>query len=738
FNIATEDVESLREDLKYWKNMAVQSTLDKEPPPMIIDIYLDTSKLSLNQTLVVADDNLRWGCVELKSQTADTHIDRILIESWELTLNILTRLLPGYDLYRKLHKTNDSSNLLSIGCRLSTSTVQRNHSEISIDSTILESDARKPTKTYEFSEVVTPIGTFKLQVTYRRNCNFRIENSERDLSAQFIDMDEQFFTPTMLKYKQEQQQLLQQKQRQQRSTFVVGSSGSNSIRNESPSTSTSTSRRASAAFVVSPFKSPFLSSSPQAESMFSAAAGVGGLTKIQADNKYRASPLMLHSNSSTSSTAIDHPGTMTVTSGIESSRKIEFSSSFEKYKSSSPTKTVDASTMTMRRWSRASDHTNSSVNLREYESSVDDDLEDFVRLVRSNQELRMFSSPKPPTALASTTITTITSTTTAGSTSSPKNQNVLSHFQNLRETHNSLSDSLSSSMMLAKPQQQQQQQHEGATISPVSSISSTSRSYQPIIPSPLHAEQRSSSPVHIPRSFPQLRSLSSTQNALRLARLDTDDNSHDDESGGNNNDLSAYSTYPQDYHRQELYLLRNNDYSPSSEYYRGRRTEDLVSEQEQPMDDDDSLVFKMSELECCEDTNNTEPQEQPVVSITAAASSLLTSAQQQQQTQSQSQNTGILYKHASFLRSNDNNNSTAHSYLRMPSSSPTLANNNRVNEHYLELTPTPLSPPLLHRLQNISTSTENVEKEEKSNDTATVIAATKNIKPTSSLPFDGW
>lgn len=45
--------------------------------------------------------------------------------------------------------------------------------------------------------------SFKLNVTYRRNCDFRVEDSERDLSAQFIDMDEHFFTPTMAKYQQE-------------------------------------------------------------------------------------------------------------------------------------------------------------------------------------------------------------------------------------------------------------------------------------------------------------------------------------------------------------------------------------------------------------------------------------------------------------------------------------------------------------------------------------------------------
>lgn len=63
--------------------------------------------------------------------------------------------------------------------------------------------------------------TFKLNVNYRRNCDFRIEDSERDLSAQFIDMDEQFFTPTMAKYQQQQQlqqQQGKQKQKQQQDT----------------------------------------------------------------------------------------------------------------------------------------------------------------------------------------------------------------------------------------------------------------------------------------------------------------------------------------------------------------------------------------------------------------------------------------------------------------------------------------------------------------------------------------
>lgn len=39
---------------------------------------------------------------------------------------------------------------------------------------------------------------------YRKNCDFRVEDSERDLSARMMDLHEQFFTPTMDKHRQEQ------------------------------------------------------------------------------------------------------------------------------------------------------------------------------------------------------------------------------------------------------------------------------------------------------------------------------------------------------------------------------------------------------------------------------------------------------------------------------------------------------------------------------------------------------
>ncbi|CEP10443.1 hypothetical protein [Parasitella parasitica] len=933
FNIATEDADLLREDLKYWRTMAIQSTEEKEPPPMILDIYLDTSRLSHNQSLVVADDNLRWGCVELR--IADAHrIDRILIESWELSLkhpfpeyavdlpnlykrsivffrslHSLCRLLPSYDLFRKLHKTGDSTNSLSIGYRLSTSSLHGKVTEIPLDTSIIESDARKPTKFYEFNDIVTPIGTFKLNVNYRRNCDFRIEDSERDLSAQFIDMDEQFFTPTMAKYQQQQQQQKQkQKQREQddsdgyfrpsvttsvrpvsmfarssprasleskleaaikqsptddnfsrpssHTTMPKNTTTNPSIpkpfssggsRNTAETSKGETNRRSSAPFVVSPFKSPFLSSSPQAESIFSG-AGSGGSTR---------------QFSSTVSSDKSRP----VDSG-SFGKKIEFSSSFDKYKSSPTNRTADSpsSTSMMRRWSRASDH--SSINTRaEHDDDKDDNddddgLRDFVRFVGSNQELHLFQEQRINSAtqmLLSASDSASSAGAGGGGSSMMMNASMskkaaLSHFQSLRETHNSLSDSLTSSMLIGNASASSSagiggasasassQHHDPVTgISPVSSTSSTGRSYQPIIPSPLHAEQRSTSPVHIPRSFPQLRSMTNPQNALRLARLhpaegsrhpehdDDDDDDSDHHSrrrqgrrdtsasssyGSGNNDMSAFSTYPQGHHNQNLNILRNTaaattghtggrasgtpisydrpiprDEERQQQQQQLQRRQQQEQEQHQKqqkqqqlesigyqshksqntmdssdnsllqdnsnalsgptrannsslMDDDDSLVFKMSELEC----EGLPPPPSP--SFVTTKSAVTTTAAVPYTPNKQHD----IFRYNSSGGSNPifSSHSSNSSSSATTATSPPNATNNRVNEHFLELTPTPLSPPLLHRLQNISMSTMTEEEERassgllsasgssnKSDSNAPLPPTSNPVKPTH-LMFDGW
>jgi xanthine dehydrogenase molybdopterin-binding subunit B len=44
---------------------------------------------------------------------------------------------------------------------------------------------------------------FSLKVTYRSHCEFQVEESEAVMSSKFIDMDENYFTPTIVAHSQE-------------------------------------------------------------------------------------------------------------------------------------------------------------------------------------------------------------------------------------------------------------------------------------------------------------------------------------------------------------------------------------------------------------------------------------------------------------------------------------------------------------------------------------------------------
>ncbi|CAO3678267.1 unnamed protein product [Rhizopus stolonifer] len=369
---------------------------------MTISIYLDTSRLTPNQTLLAADDNLRWGSVDV------LHVNRILIESWVLrlkqplshyaegwpnmykrsivffrSLHSFVRLMPTFELYRRMSKPN-RQDTLSIGYRLSSDPSMQYDSEISLNSIILENDVRNPTNSYEFSDIMTPNGILNLSVTYRRNCDFKVEDRERDLSAQFIDMDEHYFTPSG---------------RWSRSGSVTLKKSTSFSRN--PGDTLRPKSRA-----VSPFKSPSLSSSFQMNSSLP-------------------------------------------TKDTESfPRKYEIMSSFEKYKSKeSPLNSIKHKDLTL--------------------NQDDDGLGDFLRFMTPKQDLRFQRS--------------LSSSVSSDGSSHKK---ALSHFHSLRDIHNSLSESLSSSMIITQ---------EG---SQVSSLSSISRSYQPTMPSPLHMERNPSITQH--------------------------------------------------------------------------------------------------------------------------------------------------------------------------------------------------------------------------------------------------
>ncbi|KAI7895560.1 autophagy-related protein 13-domain-containing protein [Mucor mucedo] len=461
FNIATSEDDQLKDELKFWK-LFIKTHQDEEPPPLVIDIYIETSEPELLQE---GEDGRGWHKLNLGVQC-------ILIESWTLklthplpevavdlpnlykksivffrSLHSLVRLLPGHKLYQRL---NGQHGEIDLRYRLSTHAINR-PDEIPLDRKLTSMDT---VQSYEFKHVVTPLGTLKLSLNYRNHCQFDIREIEPDKSM--MEVEENFFTPTMTKYRQERESTVKAP-----TTLYPSVSSSSSRRTMQPSfrpsrsyyptSSTSTvitslERRISAP-IVQPFKSPSLSSSPQKELMYPS-----------------------RSQTTTRPTATTTTVGMATAESGSFGRKVEFSSSFEKFKSVSssnssshprPASFLAAADM-VRRGSRTSDQ--SSINL---ESEEEEDLEDFMKFIGDPQELKLFQHHSVYSEVAP----------------QQQEQSRLSHFRNMQETHTILSDSMSFSMQ-AKDNQ-----------SSMESSSYNKGLNLPVRPSPLHNTELISPPA---------------------------------------------------------------------------------------------------------------------------------------------------------------------------------------------------------------------------------------------------
>ncbi|KAG0198322.1 autophagy protein 13 [Mortierella sp. GBA30] len=233
FNLELEDLDIYREDAKFWRAIAITDS----PPTMLVELLLDTSELSPSQMLVLMDENNRKNRVDISSSssTSTTPLGQaktrrsIILESWSLSLSntlpdpvpeppvvykksiiffrslfAYMRLLPAYQLYRRLRKQNHP---LKIGFRVNRGQTPEESmyrdSEIGIEVPLIDGETRAMLSEYRFGQVETPLGAFSLKVTYRSNCGFHVDESEAVLSSRFIDMDENYFTPTIVTHSQE-------------------------------------------------------------------------------------------------------------------------------------------------------------------------------------------------------------------------------------------------------------------------------------------------------------------------------------------------------------------------------------------------------------------------------------------------------------------------------------------------------------------------------------------------------
>ncbi|KAK7419965.1 autophagy protein 13 [Neonectria magnoliae] len=229
FQIETDEIDDFREELKIWKNCG---SLDNQPPPMIIEAYLDTSQLKESQSLVIVDENgKRWDVLEqLNSSGSSTDSppgssrrnSEVILERWRVDLKP-TGLTPGDDfgpilptIYKKaivfFRSLFITTRLLPAWKFASQGPAKHSHPALTPRIRILTSEPDRsrpdrlrhpidgrsePVTEYMFGDLEVPVGRLSTFVAYRNDCNFRIDDSEALLSSRFMGVDENFFRPSL-------------------------------------------------------------------------------------------------------------------------------------------------------------------------------------------------------------------------------------------------------------------------------------------------------------------------------------------------------------------------------------------------------------------------------------------------------------------------------------------------------------------------------------------------------------
>ena len=231
FNIELDETDDYREDIKRWRTYDLK---DDRPSPLVIEVFLTTDSLHQGQRLVILDeDGKRWDVENAlaSSQTGQTgkrratDTNEVILERWTIELGdhsgplppdlstilplvykksiVLFRslftycnFLPAWKLSRKIGKSR-STMAMRIGYRIvdgqSTSRLSRSDNL----NLALSDSSDSVTDDYTFGVTESPAGPFSVRVTYRLNCDFRIDDSEELLSSRFLGADDDLFRPSM-------------------------------------------------------------------------------------------------------------------------------------------------------------------------------------------------------------------------------------------------------------------------------------------------------------------------------------------------------------------------------------------------------------------------------------------------------------------------------------------------------------------------------------------------------------
>ncbi|WEW58163.1 autophagy protein 13 [Emydomyces testavorans] len=228
FNVEVDETDELRSPLAVWKSSNCTHT---RPPPMIIEIYLDITQLTNNQSLVIIDESgKRWDVVEALAtygclDSARNSKRGVILERWRVELGTgpnelppelgtilptvykksivvfrslyaYSKLLPAWK-YSKRHSKVQSNPALSLKYRILKGHEEKMRPTKDTLTVPLHPGNGPVVDTYSFGVTESPAGPFSVLVTYRTNCEFRVDDSEALLSSRFMGVDEHFFRPSL-------------------------------------------------------------------------------------------------------------------------------------------------------------------------------------------------------------------------------------------------------------------------------------------------------------------------------------------------------------------------------------------------------------------------------------------------------------------------------------------------------------------------------------------------------------
>ncbi|KAK3316434.1 autophagy-related protein 13-domain-containing protein [Apodospora peruviana] len=248
FQIETDDIDDFKDELRVYKT---SGSFENQPPPMIIETYIDASRLSTSQSLVVVDDyGKRWDVLEalnnnpLSSDSSSSdgegqslpggpssHGGRrqqkrnteVILERWRVELKCIptdeggeefgpglptiykrsivffrslfqaTRIMPCWK-YSQQALAKGIHPALEVKCRVLAAEPEYTSFDPLRQPLF---DGRDAVTEYMFGDLEVPVGRFYASVTYRNDCNFRVDDSESLLSSRFMGVDENFFKPSI-------------------------------------------------------------------------------------------------------------------------------------------------------------------------------------------------------------------------------------------------------------------------------------------------------------------------------------------------------------------------------------------------------------------------------------------------------------------------------------------------------------------------------------------------------------